>query len=188
MKSAEFIQMVREDIAKCEKALETGQEIRSVLNELVGKYSKVSNNFPSIDMNQLLFRMHPNLPQEYVQSICGFLKAYALNNCEDYGFDNTNDTQNNGINVITNISNSNENNVKIDCFLEAKSKAENMTSLQDSEIEEILTKIDELREIVNSNDRKSKKWEKAKGVIKWVADKGVDVGLTLLPLIIKIGQ
>ena len=30
--------------------------------------------------------------------------------------------------------------------------------------------------------------EKAKGIIKWVADKGVDVGISLLPLILKIGE
>ena len=63
-----------------------------------------------------------------------------------------------------------------------------MGSLTDSEIDEILSKIDELENIVNSSDRKTKKWDKAKGIIKWVADKGVDVGISLLPLILKIGE
>ena len=49
-------------------------------------------------------------------------------------------------------------------------------------------KIDELEKIFNSSDRKTKKWEKAKEIIKWVADKGIDVGLTLLPLILKLGE
>ena len=63
-----------------------------------------------------------------------------------------------------------------------------MSSLQDAEIEEILGKITELESIIASKDRKTKKWEQAKGIIKWVADKGIDVGIALLPLILKIGQ
>ena len=65
-------------------------------------------------------------------------------------------------------------------------KIENMSALPDAEIEEILHKIDELEKIVKSSDRKSKKWENAKGVIKWIADKGVDVGIALLPLLLQI--
>lgn len=185
MKSNDFIQMVSQDIKKCDDVLLSGQGINPLLNELVGKYSKVSNNFPTIEMNPLLFRMHPNVPKENVQIIQGFLKAYLLNDCEDYRFD---ESKNTGINVITNITNTNENNVSIKSFPETKIEIENMTSLPDTEIEEILSKIDELENIVNSTDRKTKKWENAKDIIKWVADKGVDVGTALLPIILQIGQ
>ena len=78
--------------------------------------------------------------------------------------------------------------MEIESFSEVKNKVENMTSLTDSEIEEILSKITELKDIVNSSERKSKKWSKATDIIKWVADKGIDVGLTLLPLILKLGE
>ena len=61
-----------------------------------------------------------------------------------------------------------------------------MTSLPEEDIEEIQNKIDEIEEIVKSKDSKSKKWSKAKGIIKWIADKGVDVGIALLPLFLKI--
>ena len=63
-----------------------------------------------------------------------------------------------------------------------------MSSLTEEEILEILEKLNQLEKIVNSSDRKSKKWSNAKGIIKWVADKSVDVGTALLPLILKIGQ
>ncbi len=185
LKNNDFIQMVSDDIKRCEEVISSGQNVNSLLNELVGKYSKVSHNFPDIEMNALLFKMHPNVPKENLQTIQGFLKAYLLNNCEDYRFD---DTKSTGINVITNITNTNENNVKIESFSEVKSKVENMTSLPDEEIEEILSKINELENIVNSTDRKTKKWENAKDIIKWVADKGVDVGTALLPIILQIGQ
>lgn len=39
---------------------------------------------------------------------------------------------------------------------------------------------------MNSKESKSKKWSNAKDIIKWVADKGVDVGIALLPLVLKI--
>lgn len=63
-----------------------------------------------------------------------------------------------------------------------------MSSLREDEIEEITSKIDEIERIVNSKDRKTKKWEKAKEIIKWIAEKGVDVGITLLPLLLQIGN
>lgn len=185
MKNIGFIDMVNDDILKCEEAINSKQDVVGLLNELKGKYSKVSKNFPDIEINQLLFKMHPNVPFDHVRAIQGFLKAYSLNNCEDYRFD---DTKNSGINVITNITNTNENSVKVESFAEVKNKIENMSSLPDYEIEDILEKIIELENISNSNDRKSKKWEKAKDIIKWVADKGVDVGIALLPLIMQLGQ
>ena len=185
MKNNYFMAMVQDDIEKCKKVLASKQEIRPLLNELVGKYSKVSNNFPDLEMNQLLFKMHPELPLEYIQSILGFLTAYSLNDCEDYSFNNT---DNQGINITANFSNNNENTINIDSFAETKRKVENMTSLTDSEINEILLRINELEKIVNSTDRKSKKWENAKEIIKWISEKSIDVGLALLPLILKLGQ
>ena len=53
-------------------------------------------------------------------------------------------------------------------------------------LEEIHKRINELEKIVNSKESNSTKWSKAKDIIKWVADKGVDVGIALLPLLLKI--
>ena len=184
MKNNDFIKMVDEDIHRCDIVITTRQGVMDLLNELMGKYSKVSNNFPDIEMNSLLFKMHPNVPMENIRTIQGFLKAYRLNNCEDYKFDESVST---GINVITNISNNNENTINLQTFSEVRNRIENMGSLTDPEIEEILSKVDELEEIVNSTDRKTKKWDKAKEIIKWVADKGVDVAMALIPLLMRIG-
>jgi hypothetical protein len=84
-------------------------------------------------------------------------------------------------------SNFNENNNTI-CvsFGRVSKEIESMTSLTEVEIEEILHKINELEQIVQSTDRKSKKWEDAKGIIKWIADKGVDIGISMLPLLLQI--
>ena len=83
------------------------------------------------------------------------------------------------------ITNTNKNDVNIS-FSDVRKEIENMSALPDAEIEEILYKINELEKIVKSSDRKSKKWENAKGIVKWIADKGVDVGIALLPLLLQI--
>lgn len=90
--------------------------------------------------------------------------------------------------IINNTNNNaNTNTVTLDItFDQARERIENMSSLKDSEIKEILKKVDELEKIVQSKDKKTKKWENAKGIIKWVADKGVDVGIALLPLLLQI--
>ena len=51
---------------------------------------------------------------------------------------------------------------------------------------EIKAKLDELEKIVNSKDKKKTKWEKAKNILVWLADKSCDVGMTILPLLWKI--
>lgn len=84
-------------------------------------------------------------------------------------------------------SNTNINTVNLNqTFEETRKKIENMSFLNDDEIAETMKKIDELEKIIKSNDRKPKKWENAKNIIKWIADKGVDVGISLLPLLLQI--
>ena len=70
-------------------------------------------------------------------------------------------------------------------FEDVRKQIENMSALPNKEIDEILSKVDELEKIITSKDRKSKKWENAKNIIQWIADKGVDVGIALLPLLLQ---
>lgn len=94
----------------------------------------------------------------------------------------------NAPNTVVTITNTNQNqNTMTVSFDAVREKVNNMTSLPDEDIEEIQNRIDEIEEIVNSKESKSKKWSKAKEIIKWIADKGVDVGIALLPLLLKIG-
>ena len=61
-----------------------------------------------------------------------------------------------------------------------------MTSLTDEDTEEILKRLEELEKVVNSGESKKSKWEKAKPVLKWLADKSFDIGKVILPLFLKI--
>lgn len=95
---------------------------------------------------------------------------------------------NNEKEIGTNItfSNSNVNQISISVtFNDVREKIQEMTSLREQEIQEILERVDELEYIINSKERKSKKWEMCNSIIKWIADKGVDVGISLLPLILQ---
>jgi len=85
---------------------------------------------------------------------------------------------------ITN-TNTNSNSLSIS-FDETRKQIEEMSSLPDCEIEEILEKINQLESIISSKERKSKKWEKCKDILLWIADKGVDVGIAFLPLILQL--
>lgn len=89
----------------------------------------------------------------------------------------------NSVNV--NVNNTNEVNVTAS-FEQVRQQIEDMTSLTDKETEEILAKIAELEEIINSKDKKKTKWEKTKSVLVWLADKSFDVGMALLPLLLEI--
>ena len=108
------------------------------------------------------------------------IEGYAM------GFEKSHEgayTSNNNVNV--NVSNTNEMNVSIS-FDDARQKVEDMTSLTAEETNEILDKISELEEIINGKDKKKTKWEKAKPVLVWLADKSFDVGMALLPLLLNI--
>ena len=77
---------------------------------------------------------------------------------------------------INNVENKNIiNNTMNISFEDARKTINDMSSLPENEIEEIQNKINAIEEIVNSKDSKSKKWSKAKEIVKWIADKGLDV-------------
>jgi len=69
----------------------------------------------------------------------------------------------------------------------AKRKIEKMTALSDADTEEALEKIDEIRAILELKTSSKSKWQKVNPILAWIADKSVDVGIALLPLILEIG-
>lgn len=83
------------------------------------------------------------------------------------------------VNVTTNV------NVNI-TFEQAKEKIEDMTALSQTETDEILAKIDEIELISKENSSRKKKWEKVKPIISFALDKGVDVAITILGLVLQM--
>lgn len=52
--------------------------------------------------------------------------------------------------------------------------------------EEVLAKIQELNDIMESNESKRKRWEKIKDIFKWVAEQGIQVASIIVPLLTDI--
>ena len=91
--------------------------------------------------------------------------------------------------VITTINNNNVINNQIDINIaidEAKERIEDLTALSKDQIDEINSKLEELRKIADSKDKKATKWEKAKPIFKYIIDKGLDVAKIVLPLIMNV--
>lgn len=86
---------------------------------------------------------------------------------------------------VVNVTNSVNVNIT---FEQVRKEVEEMTSLTNEQTQEVLDKISEIEEVVKSKDSKKSKWEKVKPVLTWLADKSCDVGIALLPLLLKIGQ
>ena len=86
---------------------------------------------------------------------------------------------------VVNVTNSVNVNIT---FEQVRKAVEEMTSLTNEQTQEVLDKISEIEEVVKSKDSKKSKWEKVKPVLVWMADKSCDVGIALLPLLLKIGQ
>lgn len=176
----DFKKIIDEDIAKCEEEITRGnKESRGTLHGvLISKYTKIIDGF-AVGLHNLFYDNDGSYRTDNLRRIKEKLILFKA-----MGYKNVYAVSENGITV----NNNNQLTATINLtFNEAKEKIENMTSLKDSEIEEIHEKIDELEKIINSSERKTKKWDKAKGIINWLANKGVDVAMTIIPLLLKIG-
>ena len=179
---------IRRDIEKIEEALTAKdlETMRTIHMEIDGKYGAyvpewhkgMYGYFEDFGFD------HPALSATSLTNNLNLmkskLKGYAL------GLETPSQTScfpSNSVNL--NVSNTNEFNVTVS-FEQVRQQIENMTSLTDKETEEILAKITELEAIINSKDKKKTKWEQAKGILVWLADKSFEVGMALLPLLLKI--
>lgn len=55
--------------------------------------------------------------------------------------------------------------------------------LPDAQEKEVLAKIQELKDIMESKESKSKRWAKIRDVFKWVAEQGIQVANIIVPLL-----
>lgn len=148
---------------------------------LISKYSPIIDSFGE-NLYSLIYDEDMSCCFSNIKTMVSKLELFRA-----MEYKNGVDKKENGITINNNNNNTNSNTVDINIsFEQARSTIENMTALPDSEVEEILLKVDELEKIIQSSDRKTRKWENAKGIVKWIADKGMDVGMTLLPLLLQI--
>lgn len=95
------------------------------------------------------------------------------------------------INFNIDNSNSNVNTTNINITFEKLEKEiKEDTNIQDDEKQEIIEKLNEIKEIQQSNKNKKQKWSAIKSILIFLLDKGVNFVITYLPqilLLIKMG-
>lgn len=175
--SDDFKIIVDEDIERCRHAIENSgkDDLRFLYRSLLSKYSPIIENFNG-HFYSLLYDESGEDTRKNIRIIEEKLILFKA-----MGYENIDHASENGL-VVNNTIN---NNVDIS-FDSVKSQIENMGALTQAEIDEVINRISELEKIVNSSDKRTQKWESAKSIIRWIADKGVDVGIALLPLLLQI--
>ena len=176
----EFKKIIDEDIDFCIAELQNGnkQSRYTFHQRLISKYGNIIDGFKD-ELRSLFYDESGSYARENIETMRQKLvlfKAMDYKNVYAEGDSGITVNNTNQMTATVNIT-----------FPEAKQKIEGMSALSDPEIEEILEKLNELESIVNSKERKTKKWENAKGIINWIATKGVDVAMTVIPLLMKIG-
>lgn len=182
------------DIKKIDEVLTNNneQELQDIHQYIDGKYHSYISNW-GYSMYGYGEGFGFNYEYMGIESFVHNLKQMKAN-LEGYacGFqsDKTKSGQGSNVNVSVHSTNDNSNKVDISVsitFEQARQQVENMTSLTDEQTREILDKISEIENTINGSGTKKSKWEKIKPVLAWLADKSFDVGMTLLPLLLKIG-
>lgn len=192
----EFKTMFENDMKNLEAAMKDVDNEKTSEAEKLQLYKTVTTRYHGYipKLSDGLYQYFPNrglygdvYGKELISNVETLYNKMCTFKVMGYPVDDKMTSQQNTQTVQINNSNTNENKIDINIsFAEARKKIESMNSLPENEIGGILEKIEELDKIVHSQDRKNKKWENAKSIIKWVADKGVDVGLTFLPLLMQI--
>lgn len=86
-------------------------------------------------------------------------------------------------NTNNNTNNNNNNNIDFSVLEKHITNNEMMT---DEQTEEALAYLKELQTIFESKESRKNKWEKAKKIVGWLLDKGVDVAISYLPAIVSM--
>lgn len=187
--SKEFQELIQTDIKRIEDAISSNLGKGNLLNlhkEIDCRYQSCITNWYQ-GLNEVIYLQGrpPYLEYAYLDDYKKIVENLSMwkAKLEVYKFGKNAvvlpETPATNVNVTTNVS------LNI-TFEQVRSQIEDMTSLTDKETTEIMEKIAELEEIINSKDKKKNKWEKAKSVLVWLADKSFDVGMAMLPLLLKI--
>lgn len=90
------------------------------------------------------------------------------------------------VNVNINNSNTNNNCISINLSIdEIKQVIEENSMIGEKEKEELLQKLEEIKDLQNSSKNKNEKWKIAKNILTFVVDKGADIAIMYIPQILK---
>lgn len=180
-----FCDMVRADIKRLETADQLSTEEKYKLHkDLEGRYQACVQDWyvglrktkkDGKGMRYSKLREAPNIIQENLEMMKFKLETYS------YGMNDSSQSDPPATNITVNT------NVNISLsFEEARQKVEDMTALSWEQADEILSKIDELEKISKENISRKSKWEKVRPIISFALDKGADVAIAILSLVMQM--
>ena len=177
------LEMVKNDIELCEQSQNQAAGSQDVYEMLIARYTtfypKFKDEIPASGKAAPL-----GMPFDYRREIRTIKAKLETLLAAGYRFEIP---VNEKKVPLVKIDNRNENTLTVNITFDmVRQQIEDMSALSKTQIDEVLEKIKELEDIVNSDDKKPAKWERAKKILLWVADKGVDVGIAMLPLLLKI--
>lgn len=181
--------VIRKDIYRIDTALQNADpiEMESVHRYLDGKYQYVIADWYNgmlcyidghgfnyewlehADIKANLSTMKPKLEA----FMLGWNTVGSTAKLSNSSAPDVNVTVNN--NVTVNIS-----------FEQVREKIEDMTALSREQTDEILEKINELEEISKEKSSRKTKWDKVKPIIAFALDKGADVAIAILSLVMQM--
>ena len=177
--------LVEADIKQIEEALESEDEsfVLRTHKLIDGKYQACINGW-----SKGMYICHPELGFVYddldidtMKDNLETMKPKLMSYIEGWN-ENLNELNDKSdISVVVN------NSINVDVsFNDARQKIEDMPGLTQYETEEIQKKIDELESISKETISKKRKWEKVKPILVFALDKGVDVAITIMGLILQM--
>lgn len=181
----EFVDMVASDIERIDKVENmTTAELLKLHRELDGKYQACikdwrvgfwgSNSNATVIYYEMIQNSSDSL-RENLEMMKAKLQTFSFQMNATALSENP-ATQ---VNVTTNV------NVNIS-FEEVRKKIEDMTALSQEQTDEAIEKVNELEAISKENISRKSKWEKVKPIIAFAMDKGTDLGIAILTLIVQM--
>ena len=174
------------DITECQEILNEGdvQAAKKKVILLISGYSNLITNIgDDLDHDPSGWKDNADYLLD-LERLKTKLEIFEANNCQPLGIVTQPGIINQNIN-----QNENTNQITITAqFEQVRYEIRNNGSLAQPEIEEILSKVDEIEAIHKEEGTRGEKWEKLRGCLNWLGTKGVDIGIKLLPLIISSMQ
>ena len=182
----EFLEMIEADIKRIDESITSGTNVQhwELFQEIDGKYQSCIADFykgmwqSSHSSEVLYFNKLKDNPNEILENL---KMAKAKLEVFRYGANATSSQMppSTNVSVTTNV------NVSV-TFEQVRSQIEDMPALSREQTDEIITKINELEEISKEKTSRKTKWEKVKPIIAFALDKGADVAIAILSLVMQM--
>lgn len=179
--------IIDNDIESIDQAIISGdaEQMKLVHISIEGKYAAYIHNFgmSMYGYNEQFGFNYELIDEESLKHNLTLMKARIEGYSRDFPVMSIQSAPQNNISVSVPVTN--EININI-TFEQAKQQIEDMPGLTDADTEEIKTKIDDLENISKEAIPKKKKWEKVKPILAFALDKGADVAIAIMSLILQM--